>query len=117
LVSEFVKRKDDASKTKMKGALIKWLQAENGEPIARNYAAYTLGMLGVSDAADALAKAARTDLGLDVKLYCITSLGKIRARKHRGLLVELYDEEPELRRKTTIGQALCRMVGLIDYEL
>jgi hypothetical protein len=97
--------------------LVKWLKAKNGKPIARNYAAYSLGMFGFLDASDHLADAAINDTGRDVKLYCITSLGKLRARRHKRLLIDFYNNEPQENMRVTIGQALCRLTGLIDYEL
>lgn len=74
-------------------------------------------MLGSLHAQDDLARAARDDRGQDVRLYCITSLGKLRSRRHLMLLVRLYREETDPRLRLTIGQAVCRIVGIAHYEL
>lgn len=98
-----------------------WLLNANdvsyGRPIARNFAAYVMGMLGAVEAQDDLARAIREDEGEDVKLYCITSLGKLRARRQLPVLVEVYNRTPDLTVRLTVAQAVCRMVGIAHYEL
>jgi hypothetical protein len=101
--------------------LKRWLlNVENctrGKPMARNFAAYVLGMIGASEAHCDLARAACEDQGIGVQMYCITSLGKLRARPQLPLLVNLYNDSPETETRLTIGQAICRMVGILRYEL
>jgi hypothetical protein len=102
-------------------ALITWLLNRNGitenRPVARNFAAYVLGMLNVSEAQDALAEALETDDGTSVRLYCAASLGKLRSRRYLSLLVRQYhdSDDPELR--STLGQAVCRITGVAHYEM
>ncbi len=86
-------------------------------PIARNFAAYVIGMLGAIEAQEDLAQAVREDEGEDVKLYCITSLGKLRARRQLPVLVDVYSRTPDRALRLTVAQAVCRMVGIAHYEL
>jgi hypothetical protein len=98
-----------------------WLLNTNdvtyGRPTARNFAAYVIGMLGAIDAQDDLARAIREDEGEDVKLYCITSLGKLRARRQLPVLVEVYHRTLDRALRLTVSQSVCRMVGIAHYEL
>jgi hypothetical protein len=63
-----------------------------------------------------LAEAVATDEGAEVRLYSITSLGKLRSRRYLRLLVDLYDS---LRDKERLfaSQAIARIVGIARYEL
>jgi hypothetical protein len=98
-----------------------WLRNDEnltyGRPISRNFAAYVLGMLGALDAQDDLARAIGDDEGEDVQLYCITSLGKLRARRQLPVLVNLFSRTSDLRIRLMAAQAVCRMVGIARYEL
>jgi hypothetical protein len=98
-----------------------WLLNTNNvtfaRPIVRNFSAYVIGMLGAIEAQDDLAQAIREDEGEDVKLYCITSLGKLRARRQLPVLVEVYGRTADLSIRLTVSQAVCRMVGIAHYEL
>jgi hypothetical protein len=80
-------------------------------------AAYVLGMLGAIDAQEDLARAAVDDLGQDVRLYCVTSLGKLRARQQLPVLKQLYAREADQQLRLMIAQAICRMTGVADYEM
>lgn len=102
-------------------ALVAWLSNANGVtsglPIARNFAAYVLGMIGAVGAQDALAEALRTDAGQDVGTYCITSLGKLRARRYLPLLMDLFRREMDGNRRLILSQAISRISGAAPYEL
>ena len=87
------------------------------KPIVRNFAAYVLGMLGALEAQDALARACETDRGQDVALYSVTSLGKIRSRRYLDLLVDQFEKVSDSHLRLTIGQAICRIIGIAEYEL
>lgn len=97
--------------------LTDWLATEAGKPIVRNFAAYVLGTVGAQEAQDALAYAARMDRGKDVRVYSVTSLGKLRSRRHLNLLVTLFSEESDEQTKLTIGQAICRIIGIAEFPL
>jgi hypothetical protein len=101
--------------------LRKWLLNVNdvtfARPVARNFAAYVLGMMGAIEAQDDLAEALRRDEGEDVRLYCVTSLGKVRARRQLPVLVKVYNETPDRSMRLVTAQAVCRMVGIANYEL
>lgn len=101
----------------LKNWLLNVDEATNGLPIARNFAAYELGMLEAIEGQDDLARAIREDQGEDVKLYSITSLGKLRARRQLPVLTEVYNRTPDLAMRLTVAQAVCRMVGIAHYEL
>lgn len=98
-----------------------WLANRDGStanrPVARNFAAYVIGMLGDVDAQEDLARAIAEDSGRDVRLYCVTSLGKLRARQQLPVLKELYGREPNPQFRLTVAQAICRMTGVADYEM
>jgi hypothetical protein len=101
--------------------LIRWLantdRVTEGKPVVRNFAAYVLGMIGANEAQDALAYAARNDNGQDVALYSISSLGKLRARRHLKRLIDFFSEQSEDYLRMTASQAICRSIGIADYEL
>jgi hypothetical protein len=96
-----------------------WLRKSFGKssPITRNFAAYVLGMIGAKTAEDDLAWAAKSDRGTDVRRYSLMSLGKLRSRKHLDLLVEAYQQEPDMGERLFIGMAICRTIGIVSYEL
>jgi len=87
-----------------------------GQPIARNFAAYVLGMVHAKEAEDDLAYAALNDLGEDVKVYAVMSLGKIRSRKHMDLLVALWSS-PNIQDslKLFISQSISNIIGITNY--
>lgn len=101
--------------------LASWLTNKNrvtsGLPVARNFAAYVLGMLGAREHQDELAATLREDSGQDVKKYCITSLGKLRSRRYLPLLVELFQNEMDPAQRMLISQAVCNIVGIAPYDL
>jgi hypothetical protein len=101
--------------------LVHWLNGANGKtvsrPIVRNFAAYVLGMIGAVDAQDDLARAFQDDDGEGVRQYCVTSLGKLRSRRHLALLVEHYDRGGDFGLRGLLGQAICRIVGIARFEL
>jgi HEAT repeat protein len=97
------------------------LTSEDGctdnRPIARNFAAYVLGMIGAIDAQDDLARAIQSDRGREVKLYAIAALGKLRARQQMTVLKELFFHEADPNTRLMIAQAMCRMTGVAEYEM
>jgi hypothetical protein len=101
--------------------LMRWLantdRVTEGKPIVRNFAAYVLGMIGASEAQDILAHAARYDRGEDVALYSICSLGRLRARHHLRRLVDFFSEQDQAHYRLMASQAICRSVGIAEYEL
>lgn len=101
--------------------LIRWLanteRITEGKPVVRNFAAYVLGMIGAYEAQDALAHAARYDKGQDVALYCISSLGKMRARRHLKRLIDFFADQQQDHLRLTASQAVCRSIGIAEYEL
>jgi hypothetical protein len=107
--------------TLLASRLMAWLSGSKsdtyGRPIARNFAAYVLGMIGARQAEEALIAAAEQDRGKDVRMYSITSLGKLRSRRSLDALVRLYRREQDDRVKLIIGQAVCRICGIAEYEL
>jgi hypothetical protein len=100
--------------------LQRWLLAKDGAtkgmPVARNFAAYVIGMIGATEAQDALAEALRVDPGKDVATYCITSLGKLRSRRHLPLLIRLFQENYR-GLGLVISQAVSNIVGIANYPL
>ncbi len=101
--------------------LIAWLLNEtgitDGKPIARNFAAYVLGMIGAREAEDALARALKEDDGDDVRLYCLTSLGKLRSRRYLSLVVDFYDAAPSDEFRLDVARAVSRITGVAMFEL
>ena len=88
-----------------------------GKPVARNFAAYVLGMLGAAEAHEYLARVIQEDVGEGVRNYCVASLGRLRARVQLPVLAELFrrTEDPDLRLMT--AQAVSRMIGVADYPM
>jgi hypothetical protein len=101
--------------------LRKWLRGDGrvteGKPVARNFAAYVLGMIGATDACDDLARVLREDSGEDEQFYAVASLGLMRARVQLPVLVALFNETENERLRLMIAQAVSRMVGIADYPL
>jgi len=99
--------------------LTRWLKntgmVTHARPIARNFAAFVLGMLHAEEAQDALIEAAELDSGTDVRVYSTMSLGRMRSRRHLGRLAALWRRETDAQLRTTIGQAVCRVVGIGQY--
>jgi hypothetical protein len=110
-------------KARITHVLRRWLVnadgATTGKPIARNFAAYVLGMIGAIEAQDDLAQAIQDDPGRDVKLYAIASIGKLRARPQLPVLVNTFNQsapnDGEIR--DMAAQAVSRMIGLLNYEM
>jgi len=98
-----------------------WLSRRSGingvRPIARNFAAYVLGMVGADEASDQLAESLVEDEVAEVRLYCVTSLGKLRARRHLALLRDTYKSSREAIEQETIAKAICRIIGIARFEL
>ncbi len=101
--------------------LIDWLSNKENvtrlKPIARNFAAYELGMLEALEAQDVLAEAAEKDRGEGVKLYSVMALGKMRSRRYLQLLAELFKSSTDRDERLSISQAICRITGITDFEL
>lgn len=101
--------------------LRRWLRNDgdltSARPVARNFAAYVLGMIGAIDAQDDLAMALAHDPDASVRLYCITSLGKLRARRYLETLLERFRASSDAVERDTTAKALCRMTGLAHFEL
>ena len=85
--------------------------------VARNFAAYVLGMLGAIEAHEDLARAIHEDAGDGVRAYAILSLGRMRARVQLPMLVELFGRASDAAERLMIAQAVSRMVGVADYPL
>jgi HEAT repeat protein len=86
-------------------------------PITRNFAAYVLGMVGADEAADDLAESLEQDEAAEVRFYCVTSLGKLRSRKHLSLLRNTYKMSRQAIEQGMIAKAICRIVGIARFEL
>jgi hypothetical protein len=88
-----------------------------GEPIARNFAAYVLGMIGAHEATMDLVEAARYDEGLDVRRYALLALAKLGARRHVVELVRQFQRADSSEERNLWAQAVCRMLGIARFEL
>lgn len=101
--------------------LRRWLLSANGctdgKPIARNFAAYVLGMLNAIEAQDDLASVLYNETGDDVQIYAILSLGRMRARVQLPVLVDLFNRTDGSQARLLVAQAVSRMVGIADYSL
>jgi len=101
--------------------LRKWLVNQDGvtsgKPIARNFAAYALGMVNAVEAHEDLARMIDEDVGQDVRTYCVASLGRMRARVQLPTLVDLFKRTEDADLRLTTAQAVSRMVGIADYPL
>jgi hypothetical protein len=89
----------------------------DGQPIARDFAAYVLGMIGATEADEDLAHVIAHDSDAAVRAYCVASLGRMRARAQLPLLVDLYESTDKDEMRETVAQAVTRMVGVADYAL
>jgi hypothetical protein len=122
-VHQYFKALSSIQRTEIIRTLRSWLinsgGVTSGKPIARNFAAYVLGMIGAIEAQDDLAQALQEDPGEDVKLYSITSIGKLRARRQLQVLVNVFNQSlpGEEQIRDTAAQAICRIVGFLSYEL
>ncbi|HYH69376.1 MAG TPA: HEAT repeat domain-containing protein [Urbifossiella sp.] len=87
------------------------------QPVARNFAAYELGMLGDYESQPLLYEAFCNDPSDDVRTYCLTSLGKLRARRYLSQLVEAQGLATDPGRKLLISQVICTMVGAAPFPL
>jgi hypothetical protein len=74
-------------------------------------------MIGDRDAVDQLAESLVEDTGVDVRKYCITSLGKLRARRHMALLRDSYKNTYDPLERDLIAKAICRIAGVAHFEL
>jgi hypothetical protein len=101
--------------------LVRWLTNSDGRtgalPVARNFAAYVLGMIGAVEAQDILAETMDHDVGEGVAMYCITSLGKLRARRFLPRLVKMFQHEPDGMRRELLSQAVANIVGISRFDL
>ena len=101
--------------------LAEWLKNRDGatanRPIARNFAAYVLGMIGATEAQEDLACAAAQDRGQDVRLYAVAALGKLRARQQLPALRSLFASEVDSQVRLMIAQAVCRITGVAEFEM
>jgi hypothetical protein len=88
-----------------------------GKPIVRNFAAYVLGMLNAIDAHEDLARMIQEDPGEDVRMYCVASLGRMRARVQLPALVELFQQAQDEPLRLMAAQAVSRMIGIADYPM
>ena len=102
-------------------SLCNWLGRRSGvdavRPTSRNFAAYVLGMIGAHDAIDQLAESFIEDSGDGVRLYCVTSLGKLRSRRHVPILRSAYKDARYLPEQMMIAKAICRITGVAHFEL
>lgn len=110
-----------AARTDIVPVLRRWVLNTNGsaagQPIARDFAAYVLGMAGAIEAHEDLAHVIVHDPDEEVRSYCIASLGRMRARVQLPLLVRLYERAQSEDMRLLIAQAISRMVGVADYPL
>ncbi|HEY6176329.1 MAG TPA: hypothetical protein VIX73_17860 [Kofleriaceae bacterium] len=101
--------------------LCDWLARRSGSkavrPTARNFAAYVLGMINAHGAADQLAESLVEDSGAGVRMYCITSLGKLRSRRHLPLLRSAYNDREYSQEQDMIAKAICRIIGVAGFAL
>jgi len=88
-----------------------------GKPVARNFAAYVLGMLGAVEAHEDLARVIDEDDGEGVREYCVASLGRMRARVQMPMLADLFKRTEDADLRLMIAQAISRMVGAADYPM
>jgi hypothetical protein len=118
-LATLIRRRPDAAT--IAGILRDWLRCRSGpdvvRPVARNFAAYVLGMIGDRSAADQLAESLVEDTGEGVRRYCITSLAKLRARRHMGLLRDTYKNTYDPQERELIAKAICRIAGVAHFEL
>jgi hypothetical protein len=119
LVHQYLAAVAVPQKSELVPNLIRWLRNDDmisyARPVARNFAAYVLGMLDAEDAEDALIESAEHDTGTDVRLYSTMSLGRMRSRRHLDRLVKLWRRETDPRFRVTLGQAVCRIVGIAEF--
>ena len=103
------------------GGLQTWLRRRKGidavRPVTRNFAAYVLGMVGADEAADQLAESLEGDDDAEVRFYCVTSLGKLRSRRHLSLLRNTYKASRHTVEQEMIAKAICRIIGIARFEL
>lgn len=103
------------------GQLRHWLRGRNdgtrGLPVVRDFSAYVLGMLNAASAQDDLGEAASEDESELVRLYSVAALGKMRARSQLRLLKTRFGDEKDKPTQLAISQAICRIVGVANYEL
>ena len=122
-VHQYLKALSQAHRPEIVQVLRSWLLnddgATTGKPIARNFAAYVLGMLVATEAQDELAQAIREDSGEDVKIYAIAALGKLRARRQLPVLVDVFNQSlpNDAQIRDMAAQAVCRTIGFLNYEL
>ena len=91
--------------------------APAGQPVVRDFSAYVLGMLGDFDSQTALYETFKRDESEAVKRYCLTSLGKLRARRYVPDLVRLFFAEPDSNRRRLLSQVICTIVGIAYFPL
>ena len=108
------------ARQRMIEVLRRWLLSANGctdgKPIARNFAAYVLGMLNAIEAQDDLASVLYNETGDDVQIYAILPLGRMRARVQLPVLVDLFNRTDGSQARLLVAQAVSRMVGIADYS-
>jgi hypothetical protein len=101
--------------------LRRWLLSAGGitegKPVARNFAAYALGMLGAVEAHEDLARVIDEDDGDGIRAYCVASLGRMRARVQMPMLADLFKRTEDADLRLMIAQAISRMVGAADYPM
>jgi len=110
-------KKEKQNIQKYEDTLIGWLTTDSQEPIARNFAAFVLGMVESRKAEDYLAEAAKGDRGQNVGIYSIMSLGKLRSRRFLDLIVEQALNEIDLNKKLYMGQCICNIIGIAEYPV
>jgi hypothetical protein len=108
-------------RTAVVGVLRRWLLDADGvtgrKPIARDFAAYVLGMLGATEAHEDLAHVIAHDTAEAVRMYCVASLGRMRARAQLPMLTDLFRRPNTDDMRLMIALAVSRMVGVADYPL
>lgn len=120
-IHQFLSALVERERLRITQTLIRWLTNADGStsalPVARDFAAYVLGMIGAVEAQDALAETMSRDKSADVVMYCITSLGKLRARRYLPQLVRMFQHESNQVRRLLLSEAVSNMVGITRFDL
>ena len=102
-------------------SLLAWLTNAHGDteqrPVARNFAAFVLGMLDAREAQAELEQAVRSDPDPAVRYYAIHSLIKLRSRKSLPLFTQLFKNEPTGPIRDLVAVGACHVLRLCDVQL
>lgn len=87
------------------------------KPVARNFAAYVLGMIDSKESKRILAYAVQEDDDETVRFYGSLSLAKLKSRKNLNLLIDNYERAASPHSRIALAQAVCNLLGLTDYQI